>query len=108
MSENETDREEGINFTDINPVLEEIEYPITMEEFVAKHGSHTIERTNADPITVQEVFEGTGEDTFESAEEVQQSLLNLMPEESVGREGYSDRGGSPPDSTQNDNDQESL
>lgn len=94
MSEDGTDREEGVNFTDINPVLEGIEYPITMEEFVAQHGDHSIERTNADPITVRELFEGTGEDTFESAEEVRQSLLNLMPAESVGRQRYSDRGGS--------------
>jgi len=97
MSGNETDREEGVNFTDINPILSDISYPITKEEFVNRYGEETIERTNAEPIAIEELFEGTGDDTFESVEEVRQSVLNLMPGDSVGRQRYSDRGGSIPD-----------
>lgn len=104
MPEDATDRDEGVDFTDINPVLEGIHYPTTVEEFTAEHGEHTIERTNADAITVRELFDGTGEDTFGSAEEVRQSILNLMPRESVGRQRYSDRGGSTPDTALDDED----
>lgn len=96
MTEEEAaaDSEEGVDFTDLEPVLEDLSYPITKEEFVEEHGDHSIERTSADPITVREVFEGTGEDTFESGREIRQAVLNLMPRDAVGREGYSDRGGS--------------
>jgi len=107
MSGNESDREEGVNFTDINPLLAELDYPITAAEFVERHGDHTVERTNADSITVRELFAGTGEDTFESADEVRQAILNFMPRESVGRQRYSDRGGATPDAD-GDNDEESL
>ena len=93
MTEEPADSEEGVDFTDLNPVLDDLSYPITKEEFVEEHGDHSIERTSADPITVREVFEETGEDTFESGDEVRQAVLNLMPRGAVGREGYSDRGG---------------
>lgn len=99
MPEDDTDRVQGVDFTDTMPVLENVSYPITIDELVEQHGDHSIERTNAEPITIQELFDSMGDDTFESPDEVRQMMLNLMPEESVGREGYSDRGGSRPDET---------
>ncbi|MFD1587005.1 hypothetical protein ACFR9U_08415 [Halorientalis brevis] len=97
MSGRETDREEGVDFTDIDPILSELAYPTTKDEFVSEYGDQSIARTNADPISVHELFDGTGEDTFESPTEIRQSVLNLMPRESVGRQRYSDRGGAIPE-----------
>ncbi|WP_136715875.1 DUF5789 family protein [Halorientalis salina] len=97
MSGENTDREEGVDFTDIESVLGELSYPTTKDEFVAEYGEKTIGRTNADPIRIAELFDGTGADTFDSDEELRQSILNLMPKESVGRQRYSDRGGSIPE-----------
>ncbi|MFB6166128.1 MAG: hypothetical protein ABEJ31_13285 [Haloarculaceae archaeon] len=97
MADTDADREEGVNFTDLDPVLEDLSYPISTAEFVAQHGGHTIERTNADPITVEDVFEGTGEDTYEDPEELRQAILTFMPADSVGRDHYSDRGDSAPE-----------
>jgi hypothetical protein len=97
MTEHETDREQGVDFAEIDPILEEISYPITANELVARHGEERIERTNAEPISIRELFSSMGEETFESGEEVRQGVLNVMPRDSVGREGYSDRGGSTPD-----------
>lgn len=108
MAGDDTDREEGVDFTDLNPVLEELPYPVSMEEFVAEHGDHTIERTNADPITVRELFEGMGDDTYESPDEVRQSILNFMPRDSVGRARYSDRGGQTPETPETDGQDESV
>ncbi len=105
MPEDDTDRVQGVDFTDTMPVLEDVSYPITIDELVEQHGDHSIERTNAEPITIQELFDSMGDDTFESPDEVRQMMLNLMPEESVGREGYSDRGGSQPDETDADEDE---
>ena len=96
MGKDTTHREEGVDFTALNPVLEELEYPRTKAELLDAIGSQTVERTNADPIGIDELFAGTGEDTFETPDDVRQSILNLMPKESVGRQRYSDRGGSGP------------
>lgn len=104
----DADREEGVDFTDFNPVLEEISYPISETELVEEHGDHTIERTNADPITVEDLFEGTGEQTFEGPEEVKQSVLNLMPRDSVGQARYSDRGGATPEPLDDDESDERM
>lgn len=92
MANDGTDRVEGVDFTEILPLLEAIQYPITAEDFVAQYGDRTIDRTNADPITVGELFEPLGPDTFAEAEEVRQSILTLMPKDSVGLQRYSDRG----------------
>ena len=89
-------REEGVDFTAIDPVLETVSYPLTKEAFVADFGEANVERTNAGPITIGELFAGTGDDEFESPDDVRQAILALMPRESVGRQRYSDRGGSGP------------
>lgn len=99
MSESDTKREQGVDFSSIEPLLEGISYPITTEELIAQHGDHTIERTNSNPITIRELFGEMGSETFEHVEELRQSMLNLMPEDSVGRKKYSDRGGSLPEET---------
>lgn len=92
MADEETDRIEGVDFTDIGPILEEIPYPVTSEEFVAEHGDRVVGRTNAEPISIRELFEPMGDDTSTSADELRQSIMALMPKESVGRQRYSDRG----------------
>lgn len=100
MTGDDTDREQGVDFASIDPVLEDLSYPITVDELVDEHGDRTIERTNADPISIGELFASTGEDTFESPQEIRQGLLTLMPADSVGRQDYSDRGGSHPEETE--------
>lgn len=98
--DDDTDREQGVDFTSIDPVLEDISYPITVDELVEEHGDQTVERTNADPITIRELFGELGDDSYESAEEVRQMMLNMMPRDSVGRANYSDRGGAAPTETE--------
>lgn len=83
MSDDDTNREQGVDFTGIDSVLEEISNPITTGELIDEYGERTIERTNAGPITISELFEPLAEDTFESPEEIRQSILSLMPEESL-------------------------
>ena len=87
---------EGVDFTAINPVLDDISYPISADQFVDQHGDRTLGRANADPIAVAELFEYMGEDTFESKQEARQMMLSQMPRNSEGRPNYSDRGGATP------------
>ncbi|WP_415380617.1 hypothetical protein [Halosimplex sp. TS25] len=94
MSEDENDHEMGVEFGSIESVFDEVSYPISAEELVDRYGDEEIERTSADPISIRDLFEGMGDQTFESDEEIRQGMLNMMPAESVGRQHYSDRGGS--------------
>lgn len=96
MTDEQDERIQGVDVEELNDVLEAISYPITVDEFVAEYGDQEIERTNADPISIEELFGDIGEDTYESPDEIRQMVLNLMPRESVGRPQYSDRGGSHP------------
>lgn len=93
-------RSEGVDFEALEPALEEVSYPISSEELVEQYGDVELGRTNAEPITLQELFEGMGENTFESAKGVHTMVMSMMPEESVGPSNYSDRGGSTPTETE--------
>lgn len=93
-------RAEGVDFEALAPVLEEVSYPIGSEELVERYGDRELGRTNADPITLRELFDGMGENTFESAEGVRTMCLSMMPRESVGPSNYSDRGGATPTETE--------
>ena len=89
----EHDREEGVNFESIDSMLESLTYPITKSALVAEYGDRRIERTSSDPIRIADLFDGMGDERFESTEDLRHSVLNYMPKESVGRQRYSDRGG---------------
>ncbi|WP_459191870.1 DUF5789 family protein [Halosimplex sp. J119] len=104
MSENDTDHEMGVNFESIEPVFEDLSYPITAGELADRYGDREIERTSADPISIGDLFAGTDDQQFESAEELRQGMLNMMPAESVGRQRYSDRGGSEQQNIEEDSD----
>jgi len=93
------DHVEGVDFTSINPVLEDISYPITTAELVDRHGDREVERTNAEPIAIEELL-GYIDDTFDTGESVRQMILSQMPRDSEGRTNYSDRGGATPVETE--------
>lgn len=87
------DRTEGIDFNDVDPILEDLSYPVTIDELVSEHGDATLERTNADPISIRNLLGGMDGDTsFESAEGARETMLTMMPQDSVGEPGQSDRG----------------
>lgn len=98
----EEDREpmQGVELGSIDDVLNEIEYPITADEVVERWGDREIERTNAAPIAIEELFGSMGETSFDTEQDLQEMLLSQMTRESTGREGYSDRGGSLPTETE--------
>ncbi|WP_436926593.1 DUF5789 family protein [Halosimplex amylolyticum] len=97
MSEDESDHEMGVEFGSIESVFDDLSYPVSADELVERYGDEEIERTSADPIAIRDLFEGMGDQTYESDEELRQGMLNMMPAESVGRQRYSDRGGSDQD-----------
>ncbi|MFB6139649.1 MAG: hypothetical protein ABEJ26_04350 [Halosimplex sp.] len=106
MSESEEDHEQGVDFEPVQPMFEELSYPVSAEELVAEYGDRELERTNAGPISIRDLFEGGGDQSFESEGELRQGMLNMMPDESVGRQNYSDRGGSTQDEIRDEDEDE--
>jgi hypothetical protein len=93
-------REMGIDFGELDDELAAIDYPITREALLEEYGDYEIE-TSGGSETVQSILggqemetEGSETHEYESADEVHQSIFNMIGSEAVGREEYSDRGGS--------------
>ena len=101
-------REQGVEFGDLAAELEDHEYPATRDELVAEYGDYELHMgggTETFGAVLGREGDATGSDDeqeFESAEEVRQAVFNLVGSEAVGRENYSDRGGSLQDEVSED------
>jgi hypothetical protein len=84
-------REVGVEFGELAARLDDHEYPATARELTAAYGEYELRYSGG-----SEQFSATLgplEDTFESADEVRQSVLNGVGQTAVGRKAYTDRGG---------------
>lgn len=91
MTDEDDDREQGIEFGDLDDELEDVDYPITNEELVERFGNRTLGTADGE-VTVRETLEGQSDVTYESPGDVHDAVLNMVGSEAVGRKGYSDRG----------------
>ena len=87
------DREGGIGFGDADDELDAASYPISLDELLAAHGDAEL-RMGDETTTLRAVLGPLGDDEYESAEEVRQAVFNMADREAVGRQRYTDRGGS--------------
>lgn len=84
------DRELGVSFDTLNDALETVNYPIAASTLIEEYGDREVSHANG-TATVREILEPSGEESYESADEVRQSILNMLGEEAEGRVGYTDR-----------------
>ena len=110
-AETDTDdasREQGIEFGHLYQALEDHDYPATRDELVAEYGDHELDTgggSESFATVLKQLGDETGDDQtyqFESAEEVRQAVFNLIGSEAVGRQEYSDRGGTTHDTVDED------
>jgi hypothetical protein len=105
-------REQGVELDQLQEELATHDYPTTGDELLAEYGDYEVEFSGGSE-TLREILgkrrseSDDDEDiTYESPEEVHQSILNMVGSEAVGREHYSDRGGAqqtaPADETDRD------
>lgn len=90
-SQDHDQREMGVDFGPLSEELDEHDYPTTTEELVAEYGDHELEYEGGSE-RFRDVLGPQGDQTFEDAEEVRQSVYNMVGVEAVGRARYSDRG----------------
>ncbi len=104
MSDRE--REQGVELGELSEKLDNHDYPADVDELVSEYGDYEIEYPKGSE-TFEEVISPLDE-TYESADEVRQSILNMADSDAVGRQRYSDRGGSEQSAADEDPDQESF
>jgi hypothetical protein len=85
------DRQSGVSFGDLKDDLETEDYPLSNEDLRDHYGDRELTHANGS-VTVWELVEPIDEATYDSADEVQQELLNMVGEGAVGRKEYTDRG----------------
>lgn len=84
-------RVEGIEFGTLEEDLEDESYPISKAELLERYGDRELEHDSG-AVRLEDVLESEGNDEYRDAEEIRQSVLTMIGDEAVGREGYSDRG----------------
>jgi hypothetical protein len=89
------ERTQGIEFGDLADDLESHDYPADAAELRDAYGDRTLEIPNGETTFGDALL--VDDQTFESADEVEQAVLNGIGSEAVGNEGYSDRGQELPD-----------
>jgi len=90
MSDN---REAGIEFGDLAEELEQESYPLTKAELLERYGDRRLGEADGS-TTLRDVLGQTGDDEYRDAEEVRQSIMNMIGDDAVGRTNYTDRGAS--------------
>lgn len=105
-TDSEDERAHGIEFDGLRDCLGGLSYPASTETVVESCGHQELEM-GSESQRLADVLEPLGEQTFDSPDAVEETLLTAVGDDAVGREGYSDRGGADEDGTGED-DQESL
>ncbi|WP_418279804.1 DUF5789 family protein [Halorubrum sp. DTA98] len=91
--QNDDSREQGVELGPLADELEDEEYPIDLETLLERYGDYEL-GLGDDTTTLQTVLESQDGVTYESADDVRQSVIGMVSDEAIGRKNYSDRGGS--------------
>jgi len=94
-------REQGVEFGSLADDLESEEYPKSKEALLEEYGPAEVELEDG-AQTLQEILGPMGETTYESAEDVMQDIIGNVSEEAVGRQNYTDRGGTTKEGERNE------
>jgi hypothetical protein len=87
----------------------ELTYPISHEAVLEQIGSMEIEAPDADRAETVEAIVGTvGQERYESAEALFNTILGNVGDDYIGRKFYDDRGGNPTENTTEPKDEENV
>lgn len=81
----------GVEFGELDDELDAVDYPVSLSELLDAHGDAELD-LKGEKRSLAELLAPLESDTFESADEVRQSVLNMVDSEAIGRERYTDRG----------------
>lgn len=92
---------------DIRDFLEEeLSYPIEIDTVLEHIGDERIEAPNVgESESIHDLLDGVGVESFESADELNDTIHAMLPDEYIGRKYYDDRGDARGDTRQDEKDQ---
>lgn len=95
------EREQGIDFGELDDRVDEGEFPLTTEELLEEYGGVELGLPDG-TRTVEEVLGSSDVESqeFESMQEIREAVLGMVDDDALEREGYSDRGGQAADEEQ--------
>ena len=102
MTDDDT-REQGVEFGGFEETMAAMDYPVDTETVVEEHGDAELELPNG-TTTIGEVLDPLQDEdqAYQDADELKTMIKNMIGDDAVGREDYSDRGAS----TETDSDDE--
>jgi hypothetical protein len=83
-------RDVGIEFGDLQDDLEAESYPLAADDLLARYGDRRLEHANGS-VALGELLEDAPRESYESADDVHQAVLNRVGEYAEGRLDYTDR-----------------
>ena len=86
----ESNRTLGVELGELGENLESHEYPASQEELVDAYGEAEIE-LEEETITFEDLISPLNEDEYQSYEEVEGAIMNMVGDDAIGRKNYSDR-----------------
>lgn len=93
MADEDDTRQQGVEFGEFGDQMDALEYPIDHETLVDNYGDAEIGLPDGS-THLAELLAPLQDDgqTYQDAEELETMILNMVGDDAVGREGYSDRG----------------
>lgn len=81
-----------MRFNEASDLFDDPEFPATRDEIVDEIGDRELEYPNgSETETIEEIFDRSGTETFDTAEEARLTYYAALDGDAVGRKGYSDR-----------------
>ena len=83
-------RRQGVELGDLREQLREHEYPASQEELLEAYGDEELELAEK-TATFEELVGPLNEDGYDSYDEIERAIMNMVGDEAIGRKNYSDR-----------------
>lgn len=90
-SSDDADEMMSLHMDGISDVLDPETMPITTDELVEEYGDRTVEYPRGEE-SLASILETSGEDRYDTVDELELAILNGVGRDAVGRPRYSDRG----------------
>jgi hypothetical protein len=95
MAEEDDTRQQGVEFGAFGDRMDSFDYPLDHETLVGEHGDAEIGLPDGSTRLADLLAPLQDEEqTYQDAEELETMILNMVGDDAIGREGYSDRGAS--------------
>lgn len=94
----QTDELRSLDIDRIHELFDDTTLPATTEEILAEFGDVEIDHPGGASETLESVLHTSGNETYETMDDLQLAVLNGVQRDAVGRPRYSDR--DPPGSTE--------